>query len=314
MSYTPIQELQVGQITQVFLIKKVNIGKTGAGKPYTGFILKDRHAEIKCVIWGETLSQYKDGMFVQITGEVAPYQDSLQIKANRQSIMPVPIPSNIEDYLYSLDGVTTQRLWEELISEIELIQDNFLKAVVSNVIKQERDGFSLKNCPLTDESYGNYCGALLEHIIYSLRHCKSVQSNYFDRNTPIDFDLLRSIVILHDVGRVEGFTNIFSVEKTTRAKLEGISNLSYRMISDALYQMKIDGETCDETKVSKLLHGVLVSSNTKLTPLFIEALIAQQVQKLDALVGIYSRSINGAKSDQEFTWTNKIIGSELFNG
>lgn len=304
-----INDIKVGPVSGVFLISICKALRTQDKRPYTLLELKDKSGSIKAFVWDKQLTMLRPGMFIKASGVAREHDGAIVLKFEDTSITPVRQPSNLDDYVYSLDGVTLNRLWEELLGIIDGVNDKFYKTVLKTLLdKHETFGeFTLRNCPLTDEKYGTYAGALLEHIIYCCRHAKVIQHNYFDRNTPIDPDLLVTILILHDVGRLRAFKNLFNVEKSREGILLSVPMLSYNITSELLVKV----EEKDEKKSLVLLQGVL-EAGSKEPAKFIEAMLAQKIQEMDAHVAIYSRAINFAKPDQEFTDVD-ILGTQLWN-
>lgn len=315
MTYTPIKNLRINdKPSQVFLIKDVKLSRTREGKYFTGLVLTDKTGEIKCTIWDEHIKFVQPGQFCQISGRIYEYKEQLAMSTNKDSVMPIKNPANIEDYIYSIDGATIERLYGELTTRVQSVQNESLKELLNLVleaVESNDNGFSLRNAPLTDEKYGNYCGALLEHIVNCTRHAEKIVANYYDKNCAINPDILQTILILHDIGRVNGLTNIFSVSKTYQAELEGMANLSYKFVASQFEKLK---SPADPVLESKILHGILTCCDIDSTPKFIEALIAQQIQHMDALVSVYAKSLNGAKPDQLFTFENPVLKEKLFNG
>lgn len=309
IEYTPLLALKDGQnFNQIALVKESNCIKRE--KTFSVIVLKDRSGEIPCYITGEVTPA--PGSFVLVVGKVGKDREQ-KLKISATNIQNAKTPLSLENFIFSLDNLTKEKLKEELFESINSITDEFYTNLIKQVLMPTDDvgQFTLYSAPLTDEKYGNYSGALLEHIVYSLRHANSVQSNYIDRNTVINPDLIKSIIILHDVGRINSFTNIMAVEKTWIARLIGIPTLTLKTIIEKAPPRETKE---DSLKFAKIIHGIDVCNYLDKTPLFLEAMIAQQVQKLDALTMIYSRTLNGAKPTQLFTWENPVIKTELFNG
>jgi len=298
-----------GPVSDVFLVSTCKVLRTADKRPYTLLELRDKSGIIKAFVWDKQLTYLRPGMFIKASGLAKEHDGAIILKFEETSITPVKQPLNLDNYIYSLDSLTLNKLWEELLGLVDGVYDKYYKSVLKMLLdRHETFGeFSLRNCPLTDERYGSYAGALLEHIIYCCRHAKTIQHNYYDRNTPIDPDLLVSILILHDIGRLQGLTNIFSVEKSRLGNLLSMPVLSFNITRELCDKV----EEKDEIKSLKLAQGVLEAGSKESTK-FLEAMLAQRIQEMDALVGIYSRSINFAKSDQEFI-DSDILGIKLWN-
>lgn len=311
--YVPIKKLEAGPISQVCLIKEINQLHTKDKKrPFTSIVLTDKSGEIKAFVWDKHLTHLRPNTFIKLSGEVKEHEGSMVLRVNEQSITPINTPKNLEDYVYSLDCLSVSNLWEELQGFIQAIQDPFFKGIVNSIINEHENFgvFNLRNCPLTIHRFGQYHGALLEHIIYCARNAKSFQQNYFDRNAPIDPDLLLAILVLHDMGNLKAFTNFNRPQLKVQAKLHGKTCLSLGIVRGAVNEEELS--PIEEIKLAKLEHGIMAATEY-MKPKFIEAMLAQKIQEMDTLLGVYSRAINFAGHDQEFTDV-PYLDTEVYNG
>lgn len=312
-----IQTIKSGsKVSDVFLVKEIQFLKTKDKRPYTALTFIDKSGEIRSFVWDTHLSHIRAGTFVKASGAAAEHKGDMVIRLDETGIMPVKKPDNLDDYIYALDAVTIKSLWEELMGFINGMQDKFYKTIVSYFIHHHDEiggEFNLKTCPLTDESYGSYAGALLEHIVYCLRHAKAIHHNYFDRNAPLDPDLLAAILILHDAGRLKSFKHIFNVTKTQEAKMAFHNSLSTEILEFIISHAEMSEADWSEVKKMKLRNGIIVAAGLDMKFNTIEGMLANRIQNMDALVGVMSRALNFAKQDQELVWC-KILQTEILNG
>lgn len=311
-----IEDIKPGPTSGVFLVSECKVLKTKDKKrPYTLLKLADKSGEIKAFVWDSELRHLRPGRFIKVSGQAKEHKGEMVLQLNQASITPVKEPENLDDYIYSLDSLTLNTLWEEFRGFINGVKTSYFKALLNTLLDRHDEisnEFTLKNAPLTEERYGAYAGALLEHIVYSCRNVKAIQQNYCDRNTPIDPDLLLSIVIFHDLGRLRAFENIMAVRKSQEGKLYPTHVLSLEVLRDVISKVeKYDGQRGNHLLAAKLREGIIAASSDA-NPKTIESLIAQKAQSLDALINIYSRAINFARHDEEFVSLQTEDG-ELFN-
>lgn len=311
-----ISSIEPGKVSDVFLVQECKALKTKKDKrPYTLLKFKDKSGEIAAFVWDKELT-YSPGQFVKITGEAKEHKGELVLRIKEAAITPVRPPESLDKYLYSLDSLTVNNLWTELQGIINGVRCEGLKSLLTYVLDNHESlgNFNLKNAPLTDERYGAYAGALLEHIVYCCRHVKAVQQNYFDRNTPIDPDLLVAIVVFHDLGRLLALENTMNVQKSPLGKLMETSALSLSLLEQVIAKAEFTGGEWKlyDTKLLKLREGVVAASDLNSQPKTIESLIVKSVQQMDAMVGIYSRAINFARHGEEFVRLQAADG-EIFN-
>lgn len=310
-----IIDIKPGKVSGIFLVTACKVLRTKKDKrPYTRLSFKDKSGEIDAFIWDKELHYIRAGMFIKASGETrdSSNKNKLVLALTEAAITRVKQPDNLDDYIYSLDSLTIKTMWTELLGIVNAVQDPFYRALL-NLLVEEHESygeFNLKNAPLTEERYGAYAGALLEHIIYVCRHTKLVQRNYYDRNLPLDPDLLVAIAIFHDIGRLKAFQNMMRIEKTVEGKMVKASSLSWDIVVDIISKVKVG---CDTNKALKLREGIISASDHDCLPKTIEALIVQKLQHLDALVGIYGRAINFARQDDVFVRLQAADG-EVYNG
>lgn len=307
-----IADIKPGKVSGVFLISDCKVLKTKDKRPYTRLSFKDKSGEIDAFVWDRELRYLRAGSFVKVSGVTRESKGQTVLALTETAITKVKQPENLDEYIYSLDGLTIKTMWTELLGIINAVQDPFYRALLDCLLEDHESfgEFSLKNAPLTEERYGAYAGALLEHIVYVCRHIKLVQRNYYDRNLPLDPDLLTTIAIFHDIGRLKAFQNMLHIEKTVEGKMVKSSSLSWDIVAGIISKVKVEGS---DTKTLKLREGIISASDKDCMPKTIEALIVQKLQQLDAMVGIYGRAINFARQDDVFVRLQAANG-EVYNG
>lgn len=290
-----IENIKPGKVSGVFLISSIKSLRTEDKRPYTLFEFKDRVAKIKAFLWNASINYLKPGDFVKITCEAQEHKNELVLRLSESAITKIDTPENMHEYVYALDDITVKNLWIELMGFVNSVQDKEIVALLKYFMSQHESigEFSLLNCPMGVDIYSNYAGGLLEHVVYSCRHAKNICRNYFDRNTPIDPDLLTAILILHDTGKLKAYKNILFPEKTTLGLTVQEEILGVQVINELISGAKVK----QSKKMQKITMAVL---NNK--PKFIEEIICQKLHEMDALLGRYSRAINFAKSDDELIY------------
>lgn len=288
-----IENIKPGKVSGVFLISSVKSLRTEDKRPYTLFEFKDRVARIKAFLWNSSINYLKPGDFVKISCDAQEHKSELVLRLNETAITKIDKPENINEYIYALDRMTTNNLWTELMGFINSVQDKEITALLKYFASQHEsvgEEFNLVTCPMDVDIYSNYSGGLLEHIVYTCRHAKAICRNYYDRNTPIDPDLLMAILILHDTGKLKAYKNILLPEKTMLGLTVPEQVLSMQVINRIISDAKIK----DSKKMQKIAVAALGNK-----PKFIEEIICQQLHDMDTMVGKFSKAINFAKTGDE---------------
>jgi len=307
-----ISDIAPGNFSGVFLVSECKVLKTRKDKrPYTAITFQDKSGQIKSFVWDKELNYIRAGSFVKASGEAKMHNDELVLRLTDTGITPVKQPDNLDDYIYSLDSLTIKTLWEELLSIVNGVPSKLYRPILDTLLETHESfgEFNLKNAPLTEERYGAYAGALLEHIVFVCRHIKAIQRNYYDRDLPLDPDLLVTIAVLHDIGRLKAFQNMMKIEKTVEGVMIPSADLSWDVTVQLISKLKIE---VDDQRLYKLREGIRSAADTDCVPKTIEALIVQKAQQLDALVGIYGRAINFTRRDETFVRLQAVDG-EIYN-
>jgi 23S rRNA maturation-related 3'-5' exoribonuclease YhaM len=297
-------------VSGIFLVKEISFLKTkdNGNRPYTAITFKDKSGEIRSFCWDKHLTLIRPGTFVKLTGNSQERNEEVLLSFKDSAIHPVKQPENLEDYILSLDSLTINRLWEELIGIVNGVQDKFYREILNKIISQHETlgiEFNLKNAPY-DAHYGaHFAGALLEHMIYCLRHVKTIHHNYYDRNCPIDPDFLVAATICRSVGRLRKYENIFAVQESQRGKTIPLPILSWEILKEL-----VTGEELLSNKFLKLEDAVLADENRMARS--IEGNLVQFAEQIENRTVTFMRFLKFSKNEDKFIWVPEL-NLEIFN-
>ena len=131
-----IRDIEAGaSVSGVFLIKAIQFLKTKDKRPYSAITFVDKSDEMRSFIWDTHLTHLRAGMFVKASGIARMHKEQLVIRLTDSAITPVPTPDNLDDYINSLDGLTINKLWEELLGYVNAIQHTEL-GMLNNLIRK----------------------------------------------------------------------------------------------------------------------------------------------------------------------------------
>lgn len=189
-----------------------------------------------------------------------------------------------------VDVVDINKLKNELRNIIHNIENVQLKNLICNVFADKELAELFFNVPCTERSAYSFKGGILAH---SVRVCRLIDSisDTFDNwehnnggfNEKLDTDLLKTVAILHDIGRSK--MHLFNVDNVIEKTLEG------ELISNTEESVLIFKEAAKETDLTKeqimvIQHIISASgSNSQCLPRTKEALVFNQIEKLDIIMG-----------------------------
>jgi len=120
---------------------------------------------------------------------------------------------------------------------------------------------------------------LIEHVLSVCQLAKVTAAHYPD----IDFDLLLTGVILHDIGKIHELTYSRSLGYSTEGQLIGHINIGVRMVEDALRKLPQFPPLLRDLVEHMILshHGSLEFGSPRV-PMFLEAMLLHQIDNLDS--------------------------------
>ncbi|MBI4830774.1 MAG: HD domain-containing protein [Candidatus Lindowbacteria bacterium] len=144
-----------------------------------------------------------------------------------------------------------------------------------------------------------WVGGLLEHTLSTARICEYLTNHYEGVNA----DLLITMAILHDIGKVRELEVLPSINYTEEGNLIGHIVIGIKMISERIAQ--IPGFP---PKLQMLVEHMMLSHHghsdwgSPRPPMFLEAEILHRADDLDVKVDIIRRAISEDR-DPESSWT-----------
>lgn len=297
-------------INHFFLLKKLEIKQTKAGKDYLVLELLDKSGTISGNYWEgfeEFLKNAFIGAIVRVKGSVEIFNERVQLR-----IESAEINNNnqieISDFL-----PTSKRDIDEMKNEfwkrVKKIQNKWLQQVIKIIFNQERfEKFSF--APAGKSFHHSYIGGLLEHTLEIIRICDLM----CDIHSELNRDLLITAAILHDVGKTEelSFETVF--DYTDKGRLIGHIVFAANWIYSACKQIPNFPEELE----TLLLHLVLshqgkLENASPVEPKTIEAIVLYYADELSAKTNAYKLHIE-SEGETNSNWTkfHHLIQSALY--
>lgn len=276
-----VSDLAPNQLIQgVFLVQSKEIRQKKTGEPYLSLILCDRTGDLEAKMWDnvpESMNLFERDGFLRVKGMVQIFQNRLQLTIHR--LQPVPESEiDIADYLPASKR-DRDEMFAELRQWISSVTNPYLKAMLDKIFADEAVALAYRTAPAAKSMHHNWIGGLVEHVLSLCHLARFTAAHYPD----IDFDLLLTGVILHDVGKIHELTYSRSLGYSTQGQLVGHITMGVRMVEDAVREIPGFPPALRDLVVHLILshHGSLEFGSPKL-PSFPEALLLHHLDNMDS--------------------------------
>lgn len=303
-----ISDLEAGaRADSIFMVAKKQVRKKKNGDDYCAVTLQDKEGSIEGVLWTEiyrSAGNFTEGDLVSVEGDVKEYKGIKQLVIN--SIKKI---ENKEDIEYSDYIKTSRRDIDEMFAGIKeyaaRVKNPHLKKLVDSYFEDKEFVKDFKNAAAAVRYHHAFKGGLLEHTLAVTEICDAISRVYHNLN----YDLLISGAILHDIGKIREYKTVAITEVTDEGKLLGHITIGYGWVLEKIKQ--IDGFPGDLR--DRLLHIILSHHGQKefgspKRPKILEAFVVYYVDHMDADIGGYNIILEENKSGS--SWSDYVKNFE----
>lgn len=176
-----------------------SVGDTKAGTKMGKLQLKnlEDNSLLNCILWEETLNRFDSKIFR--TGNIVRIVSaSFNEKFNNCLVSTLSL---VKEAKMGLDEKEREKVYSEIISYIDKIQDEKLNNFVATYFTQHKD--LIKIMPAAKLMHHNYIGGLMVHILECL---KFAETNMNISDYKFNRDNIIAACILHDIGKIFEYT------------------------------------------------------------------------------------------------------------
>ncbi len=296
-----INELSEGErVVTNFLVQSKQLLTTKAGKPYMSLILQDKTGSVAGRVWdnaAEFYDTFKNNDVIKVDATVELYNKELQLVIRR--LRPSESDEiDLSDFL-PCSSHDIEEMFLELCSYIESIENPYLKALLNSFFQEEGFVREFKAASAARNIHHVCVGGLLEHTLSTTRICEYLTTHY----ESLDADLLITMAILHDIGKVRELEISPSINYTEEGNLLGHIIIGIQMVDE-----KIENIPEFPSKLRMLVEHMILSHHgqsewgSPRPPMFLEAEILHRADDLDVKVDIITRAL-ARDRDPESPWT-----------
>jgi 3'-5' exoribonuclease len=222
-----LQNMTGTEIIGFYLVaeKELREGKNGM---FLRLKVQDRSGALTGYVWKDAPAiseQFSEGDVVKIKAMVQNYKGQIQLNIS-QIRFADHSEYNIEDYLVR-SKIEPEVLAERFFSFVDKVQNPFLNKLLNSIF-QDKDFFNAYlNAPAAKSWHHNYIHGLIEHTVSVASICDYVSTLY-----PVNYDLLITGALLHDVAKVMEYTAKAPVDFTDIGRLVGHLSLSDQLVCE----------------------------------------------------------------------------------
>ena len=296
-------------VTSFFLVNEKEIRNSRAGKTFLRLDLGDRSGTIEAVMWDQFETAAKDisrGDVVKVNARVESYRNKLQLTLQQLRVAK-PEEVDLADFLpHTKEDVG--KLWAQLLEYANSIENPWLNKLVNGIINDPATAARYKRAPAAKVMHHAYLGGLLEHVIGLCGLAKQVAAHYPELNA----DLLLTVAILHDVGKLDELCYDRAIGYTTEGQLLGHIVMELETVSKAMDS--IEGFPPNlKAVVQHLLishHGQYEFGSPKL-PMIREAMVFHYLDDMDSKMAAVRAALVTESGDDEWSAYSAALGRKF---
>jgi 3'-5' exoribonuclease len=284
-------------ITTFFLVHEKEIRNTRDGKSYLRLELGDRSGTIEARMWDLFESIARDinrDDFVKVQARVEIYRNRPQL-ALQQVRRAKPEEIDLVDFLpHTKEDV--EKLYAQLLEFARSIRNPWLNTLVTGIITDPQIAPRYKRAPAAKVMHHAYIGGLIEHVAGLCAMAQRMAAHYPE----LDLDLLLTVAMLHDVGKLDELCYERAIGYTTEGQLLGHIVMELETVSRAIDAIRGFPAPL-KIVVQHLLishHGQYEFGSPKL-PMIREAMVFHYMDDLDSkIAAVRAAMASGAGEDQ----------------
>lgn len=296
-------------ISDIYMAKHKQSLMTKNGKPYDNVILQDKTGTIDAKIWDPNSSGIDDFDaldYVEVHGTVTIFNNAPQLNVKRVRKCSEG-EYNPADYL-PVSSKDIGQMYSELLAFVDSIKSPHLKSLCEAFfVKDEEFIKSFKNSSAAKSIHHGFIGGLLEHTLSVTKLC-----DYYAKAYPmLKRDLLISVAMLHDIGKVKELSSFPENDYTDAGQLLGHIVMGSEMISEKAKDIQgFPPKLLGEVKHCILAHHGEYEFGSPKKPAIMEAVALNFADNTDAKLETMAEIFNST-ADDGWLGYNKIIDSNI---
>ena len=300
-------------LDQVLLVREVERRQRRDGGEYLRVQLGDRTGAVCAMVWEEVARHVEllvAGATVHVEGRytVHPrFGPQINLRAVRAA----------DPHSYSLDDLIdgpprdAEQMEADLRELLATIQEPHLRLLLRRVFGEESELWaSYRSAPAAKYYHQAYRHGLLEHCLGVAQAVSAISATF----PGIDRDVAVTGALLHDIGKLEAYTDQpQNIDLTDAGRLQGEIPLGYYRIRRAIED--IDGfppELAQAVLHIILSHHGTLEHGSPVVPCTREATLVHMIDNLGGRLGSFDRLEKELTAGQRWSTFDRAIGSGAF--
>lgn len=296
-------------VSDIYFIKQKTSAVTKNGKPYENLILQDKTGTMDAKIWDPNSAGIEDFEamdYVDIGGGVVSFNSQLQVNVKRARKCREG-EYDPADYL-PVSKKDIEQMYSELLSIIETIKSGYLKELLEAFFVKDADFIAaFKKSSAAKSVHHGFIGGLLEHTLSVTKLCE-----YYTKAYPmLNRDLLLSVAMLHDIGKVRELSAFPTNDYTDEGQLLGHIVMGSEMVGRKIREIAGFPEKLEaEVKHCILAHHGEYEFGSPKKPALIEAVALNFADNTDAKMETLTELFEGT-AETGWLGFNRLIDSNV---
>ena len=270
-------------ITDFFLVHEKEVRNTRQGKPYLRLELGDRSGTVEARMWDQFEAVAKEinrDDFVKVQARVELYRNKPQLTLQQVRVAK-PDEIDLADFLPHTP-YDVEELYKQILGYIEGHEKSLAQAALSRILTDPQIVPRFKRAPAAKVMHHAYVGGLIEHVVGLCGLAKQIAAHYAE----LDVDLLLTVAMLHDVGKLDELCYERAVSYTVEGQLLGHIVMEVESVGKVMDSIEGFPEHLKIVVQHMLIshHGEYEFGSPKL-PMIREALAFHYLDDLDSKMG-----------------------------
>ena len=308
-----ISELVNGQrVQETYLVRKIIVGKTKAGKDYWSVSLGDSTGTIDAKIWNPpdtAIAELSELDYVAVTGDIQEYRGELQMVVRN---LRRADPSEVDpaDFMPSTQK-NVERMYQDLLTLVNSVNAPYFRTLLLSFFDDEKLADEFRKHSAAKSVHHSFVGGLLEHTLSVAQICDFFAGHYVFLNR----DLLITAALLHDIGKIYELNDFPANDYSDAGQLLGHIYIGAHMIENRADTI----EGFPRKKKDELIHCILahhgeLEFGSPKKPELAEAIALSFADNVDAKLETFKEAVDqktGTGDDYRWLGFNKYLDSNI---
>jgi 3'-5' exoribonuclease len=309
-----LNELTDGmEIDQVLLVREAERRQRRDGGAYLRLQLGDRTGAVVCMVWeelGDVEELARAGAAVRVSGRYTVHP-RFGPQINLRELDEARPGSYVPEDLIDGPARPVDHMEAEMRELLETVQEPYLRALLERVFGEDTELWAAyRVAPAAKYYHQAYCHGLLEHCLAVAQAVSAISATFggIDRDTAV------AGALLHDIGKVEAYTDDpRNIDLTDAGRLHGEIALGYYRIRREIEE--IDGfppELAQALGHIILAHHGTLEHGSPVVPCTREATLVHMIDNLGGRLGSFDRLEKELAPGRRWSAFDRALGAGAF--